>query len=207
MKNLIQRFKRKLRERKEQAAYQSMVVGFGWAMTAFYLDREPLEEIKAQLSVTRDFGDWDSVDDGAQAAVEIIEGLGEPAYGDGPEFAGWEERSGKAVIFRSFIDHCLMNEATSRSHGNVKEANKWAFISRQYFKFASEAFPDLDIPTEEKLVHRLAVLGDIRPAPPKTERVMPHSSILVAIGPDHTAELIIDNESLAQLMARNGEDT
>jgi len=56
---------RHYKQRKERAAYMD---GFGWALTAFYLEKMTVQEIRSKLGEL----DVDSFDDGAYYGSEII---------------------------------------------------------------------------------------------------------------------------------------
>jgi len=57
--------------------------------------------------------------------------------------------------------------------------------------------------TDEILLRELCDRYEVKAAPIKTERFVPHKSIILPIGFDHIAELIMTNEAYQILMGTN----
>ncbi len=53
---------------------------------------------------------------------------------------------------------------------------------------------------EEKLLKELVERGDIGPAPTRSEYYTPHYEVIVGIGKDHSAKIIIDEEAYFTLL-------
>jgi hypothetical protein len=58
---------------------------------------------------------------------------------------------------------------------------------------------------EEKLLKKLVENGDIGPAPNRSEYYTPHYEVIVGIGKDHTAKIILDEGAYFALMEEDFE--
>lgn len=53
--------------------------------------------------------------------------------------------------------------------------------------------------SDTQLLKELIKRGNVQEAPTVTRRGIPHSSVLVGIGADHYADIVIANDSLVEL--------
>jgi len=76
---MFSRIKKYISERKKKKEIELYRSGFGWAMTRFYCDGLPTEEIESWVELSKQFGNYNKFDRGVEHAIKIIENNNKPA--------------------------------------------------------------------------------------------------------------------------------